>query len=101
MSKLHNNAIRYGDEYQCSDCGKSWGVDDVLDNDIPPCTPVTTGCDSPELREQMLLSQVKGLKSLIHQGVDSHNNHMVSFTPREWHIYLNIENLRATINTHE
>lgn len=33
MSTNQHNAIRYGDEYQCAKCGKSWDVDD----DVPPC----------------------------------------------------------------
>jgi len=32
---MGHNAIRYGDEYQCSKCGKSWEIDDP---DEPSCT---------------------------------------------------------------
>jgi ABC-type ATPase with predicted acetyltransferase domain len=38
MSTEHE-AIRYGDEYQCSKCGKAWEVNDP---EPPPCK---TGAD--------------------------------------------------------
>lgn len=97
----NHNPIRYGDEYQCAKCGKSWGVDD---NDVPECGPsgiIPQPLESPELREEQLRSQVEGLKQMIVNGVHSHEVRQVDWSAREWHIYLNIEKLRATIDTHE
>ena len=95
----HKNAIRYGDEYQCADCGKSW---DVNDKDVPECE-IQLHVESPtstELTVQQLLSQVEGLKSIICEYCGE-DDHRLQWSAREWHIHLNIEKLRATINTHE
>ena len=101
MSKLHDNAIRYGDEYQCSTCGKAWGIDEP---EIPDCAPVSMGCDSQFLREQQLLSQVAGLKTLI--KINEHRMNIpcdvdINWDARRWYTHLNICKLRDTINTHE
>lgn len=34
MTTQHHNAHRYGDQMQCSHCGKAW---DVNDPEPPPC----------------------------------------------------------------
>ena len=93
---MQHNPIRYGDEYQCAKCGKSWGVDD---NDVPECTtPVPI--ISAEITVQQLLSQVDGLKSMFGE-YGGEDDERLSWTAKQWHIYLNIEKLRATIDTHE
>jgi len=96
---MQHNPIRYGDEMQCANCGKSW---DIKDKDIPECTPATMGCEPPapsyDVEIAQLQSQVEGLKSMFgeYSGEDEHRLH---WSAREWYIYLNIEKLRDTINT--
>ena len=97
---LNHNAIRYGDEYQCAKCGKSW---DVNDKDVPDCGPSGIIPQPPisyDVEIAQLQSQVEGLKSMFGEygGEDDYRLH---WSPREWHIYLNIEKLRDTIDTHE
>lgn len=99
---MEHNAIQYGDEYQCSTCGKSWGI---KDKDIPECKYGSPTLDeSPFLREQQLLSQVVGLKTLI--KINEHRMNIpcdidVDWDARRWHTHLNIGKLRDAINTHE
>ena len=96
-----HNPIRYGDEMQCANCGKSW---DVNDKDIPDCCENgPTFSESPisaELTVQQLLSQVGGLKSIICEYCGE-DDHRLQWSAREWHVYLNIEKLRDTLNTDE
>ena len=99
----HNNVQRYGDEYQCSDCGKAWGVDDVLNNDVPECE-IQLRDESPSTEVSMLKAQVTGLKTLIQ--INEHRMNIprdinLQWTPKQWYNHLNISKLRGTIKTHE
>ncbi len=96
MSKLHDNAIRYGDEYQCSTCGKSWAVDD---NDVPECE-IQLYDDKPSTELSMLKSQITGLKQMIVECAPPHDKRF-NWTPKQWYNHLNISKLRDTINTHK
>ena len=99
---MQHKAIRYGDEYQCSTCGKAWGIDEP---EIPDCCDNgPTFDESPSIEISMLKAQVAGLKTLIQVNEHRMNiprNVDLNWTPKEWYNYLNIIKLRDTINTHE
>lgn len=60
MSTLNNNvnehqAIRFGNEFQCSRCGKCWHI---KDEDVPPCLDVTSK-EYQSKRLQQLREEIK------------------------------------------
>ena len=63
---MEHNAIRYGDEYQCSTCGKAWSVDDTM----PDCTIDTRLIVEPKTGHNKLIAElnanIRGLKMLLH-----------------------------------
>ncbi len=90
---------RYLDEFQCSTCGKSWGVDD---SDVPLCEirldePLS---DDHILQLTHVRAQVIGLKQMVMECASPHEERF-NWSPLEWYNHLNISKLRATINTHE
>lgn len=101
MGKIHDSAIRYGDEFQCSTCGKAWSVDDA-DIDIPSCEirldePL---CDDHKLQLTHMTAQVIGLKQMIVECGSPHEKRF-NWSPLQWYNHLNIIKLRDTINTHK
>ena len=48
VEDMSHEAIRYGDEYQCAKCGKTWEVNDP---EPPPCK--TGGEYLAEIREKL------------------------------------------------
>ena len=94
----HHNAIRYGDEYQCSTCGKAWGV---KDKDIPDCCENgPTFEELPSVEVSMLKAQVAGLKDMLN-GYEGNDGYRLNWSPKQWYNHLNILKLRDTINTHK
>lgn len=95
---MQHKAIRYGDEYQCSTCGKAWAVDD---EDVPECCENgLTFDESPSIEVSMLKAQVAGLKQMIVECVSPYDERF-NWSPKQWYNHLNIIKLRDTINTHE
>lgn len=82
---MSHDEKRYGDEYQCSKCGKAWAIDDA---DVLECTPVTA-IKLPNDGNKIILleTQIHGLKQIIIENGNG-DDERLHWTPQQWFTYI-------------